>query len=51
MKPRSFDDGKLIYDKSKTGRTGYTLPDLQSGEKEILAAIPAEFRRTEDAKL
>ena len=51
MKPRSFDDGKLIYDKSKTGRTGYTLPDLLSAEKEILAAIPAEFRRTSDAKL
>ncbi len=51
MKPRSFDDGKLIYDKSKAGRTGFTLPELQSGEKEILSAIPPEFRRTEDAKL
>ena len=49
--PAAIDNGKLIYEKSKSGRTGYTMPDLKSGEPEILSAIPAKFRRAKDAPL
>jgi len=41
----------LIYEKSVPGRAGYTLPDYRESESAILAAIPAKFRRTEDAHL
>jgi glycine dehydrogenase subunit 2 len=41
----------LIYDKSSPGRTGYTLPACHTSEDEILASIPAEFRRTDDVEL
>ncbi len=41
----------LIYEKSVPGRTGYTLPELKSGESEILATIPSRFRRAQDAEL
>ena len=51
MKSKSFDEGKLIYDKSKPGRTGFTLPGLESTEKEILSAVPSKLRRSEDAGL
>ena len=42
---------KLIYDKSVTGRKGYTLPELESSEEKILSAIPEKYRRTTDAAL
>jgi glycine dehydrogenase subunit 2 len=41
----------LIYEKSRPGRIGYTLPELGKTESDILASIPAKFRRTEDARL
>ncbi|HVP07271.1 MAG TPA: hypothetical protein VMS71_05460, partial [Candidatus Acidoferrum sp.] len=41
----------LIYEKSVPGRTGYTLPNMHRSESEILASIPAKFRRTSDAAL
>ncbi len=41
----------LIYDKSVSGRTGYTLPSTMKTESEILAAIPAEHRRPQPAAL
>jgi glycine dehydrogenase subunit 2 len=45
------DDKVLIYQKSVPGRVGYTLPEPESGEEEILAAIPERFRRAGDAEL
>jgi len=50
-KPASFDNGKLIYEKSKAGRVGYNLPELKSEEAAVLAAIPAKYRRLQDARL
>jgi glycine dehydrogenase subunit 2 len=41
----------LIYEKSAPGRQGYTLPECQRSEADILAGIPAEFRRYDDAAL
>jgi len=41
----------LIYEKSAAGRKGYTLPSTGKSETEILAMIPAKFRRTTDAAL
>jgi len=41
----------LIYEKSAAGRKGYTLPSTGKSEAEILAMIPAKFRRTTDAAL
>ncbi len=41
----------LIYEKSVPGRTGYTLPKTHRSESEILASIPAKFRRSSDAAL
>jgi len=49
--PASIDDGKLIYEKSKAGRLGYTLPELTSQEAAVLSAIPAKYRRVRDAAL
>ncbi|MDF1544830.1 MAG: aminomethyl-transferring glycine dehydrogenase subunit GcvPB [bacterium] len=46
-----MQEGLLIYDKSVTGRKGYTLPDTESGETELLGNIPEQFRRDDDAKL
>jgi glycine dehydrogenase subunit 2 len=45
------DDRLLIYQKSVPDRTGYTLPELETSEDQVLAAIPEEFRRTRDAEL
>lgn len=50
-KPALIDNGKLIYEKSKSGRVGYTLPELSTEEAAILSAIPAKFRRSADASL
>ncbi|UCD65121.1 MAG: aminomethyl-transferring glycine dehydrogenase subunit GcvPB, partial [Candidatus Zixiibacteriota bacterium] len=41
----------LIYDKSAPGREGYTLPRPGRSADEVLAAIPAEFRRARPAAL
>ncbi|MFQ5498172.1 MAG: aminomethyl-transferring glycine dehydrogenase subunit GcvPB [Candidatus Zixiibacteriota bacterium] len=41
----------LIYEKSVTGRTGFTLPSLKTDKKQILASIPNEFLRCSDAAL
>jgi len=45
------EEKTLIYEKSAPGRTGYSLPDSERTEQEILAAIPEEFRRAQDAAL
>ena len=41
----------IIYQKSVSGRTGYTLPQTKKSQDEILSAIPEKFRRTTDAPL
>lgn len=41
----------LIYDKSAPGRVGYTLPETDQSEADILAVIPARFRRASHAEL
>ena len=41
----------LIYQKSVSGRKGYTLPKTSKSEKEILGAIPDKFLRKQDARL
>lgn len=41
----------VIYEKSRPGRTGFTLPKTEKTESEILSAIPENFRRAEDAQL
>jgi glycine dehydrogenase subunit 2 len=41
----------LIYEKSKAGREGYTLPATKKNDADIIKAIPERFRRTNDAAL
>jgi len=41
----------LIYEKSVPGRRGYTLPETEKSEADIMASIPEKFRRTQDAEL
>lgn len=41
----------LIYEKSASGRKGYTLPALAKDEKDILSAIPSKYLRTKPAEL
>ena len=41
----------LIYQKSVSGRKGYTLPETKKTSSEILSAIPEKFRRSSDAPL
>lgn len=41
----------LIYEKSAPGRIGYTLPETIKSEADILSAIPAKYRRGQDAAL
>ncbi|PWB69677.1 glycine dehydrogenase (aminomethyl-transferring), partial [candidate division GN15 bacterium] len=41
----------LIYEKSEAGRKGYTLPATGKSEADLVAMIPAKFRRTADAAL
>lgn len=45
------DTSQLIYEKSESGRKGYTLPELKRREREILGAIPQKFLRAHDAEL
>ncbi len=46
-----MSESNLIYEKSRPGRIGYTLPELRQTESEIVGSIPAKYRRSEDAKL
>ncbi len=41
----------IIYQKSVSGRKGYTLPETKKTSTEILSAIPEKFRRTADVLL
>ncbi|WP_141431636.1 aminomethyl-transferring glycine dehydrogenase subunit GcvPB [Bacillus sp. 03113] len=41
----------LIFELSKTGRTGYSLPELDIPEVDINELIPNDYLRTEDAEL
>lgn len=50
-KPAQFDNGKLVYEKSRSCRTGYTLPNLRTSEQEVLSSIPSGYRRKDDARL
>jgi glycine dehydrogenase subunit 2 len=50
-RPALFENGRLIYEKSKSGRVGFTLPELNSEEAAVLSAIPGRFRRSTDAAL
>lgn len=44
-------ENKNIYEKSVSGRKGFTLPEMQKSEKEILSEIPVKFLRNEPAPL
>ncbi|MEA2030988.1 MAG: aminomethyl-transferring glycine dehydrogenase subunit GcvPB [candidate division Zixibacteria bacterium] len=46
-----MDNATVIYEKSVSGRKGYTLPDTDSSEHEILKAIPSKFLRSNKALL
>jgi len=41
----------LIYEKSRTGRIGVTLPETSQSEEELLSLIPAKYRRVKDPAL
>jgi glycine dehydrogenase subunit 2 len=41
----------LIYDKSIPGRTGFTLPSLESSEAEVTRAIPSQYLRSGEVPL
>jgi glycine dehydrogenase subunit 2 len=41
----------LIYQKSKPGRKGFTLPGCNKSEEQILSSIPENFQRSEPAEL
>lgn len=44
-------DQPLIFEISKPGRIGYSLPDLDIPEENIDQLIPSDYLRTEDAEL
>lgn len=44
-------DQPLIFEMSKPGRIGYSLPDLDVPEENIDQLIPSDYLRTEDAEL
>lgn len=44
-------DQPLIFEISKPGRIGYSLPDLDVPEENIDQLIPSDYLRTEDAEL
>jgi len=46
-----MNDAIVIYEKSVSGRKGYTLPDTNKSEEKILSAIPSRFLRSEAASL
>ena len=46
-----MNEKQLIYDKSVPGRTGFTLPSLESSEAEITRAIPSKYLRSGEVPL
>jgi len=46
-----MEEPLLIYEKSKSGRTGCTLPETSKSESEILSRIPGKFLREEPVAL
>ncbi len=46
-----MNDKNLIYEKSVSGRKGYTLPETKKSEQELLKFIPDKFKRQNDAAL
>lgn len=46
-----MDKTTVIYERSVPGRTGYTLPETNGSEEEILGRIPDRFLRQEPAAL
>lgn len=44
-------ENKNIYEKSVSGRKGFTLPNTEKSEKDILAEIPEKFLRKDPAPL
>ena len=46
-----MNDKLLIYEKSVSGRKGYTLPTAEKSEADVMSAIPVKFRRQNDARL
>ncbi|ASS91889.1 aminomethyl-transferring glycine dehydrogenase subunit GcvPB [Aeribacillus pallidus] len=47
----AMKDQPLIFEISKPGRIGYSLPDLDVPEENIDQLIPSDYLRTEDAEL
>ncbi|KZN96346.1 aminomethyl-transferring glycine dehydrogenase subunit GcvPB [Aeribacillus pallidus] len=47
----AMKDQPLIFEISKSGRIGYSLPDLDVPEENIDQLIPSDYLRTEDAEL
>ncbi|MEK5325011.1 aminomethyl-transferring glycine dehydrogenase subunit GcvPB [Aeribacillus sp. FSL M8-0254] len=47
----AMKDQPLIFEISKPGRIGYSLPDLDIPEENIDQLIPSDYLRTEDAEL
>ncbi|MEK4178472.1 aminomethyl-transferring glycine dehydrogenase subunit GcvPB [Aeribacillus sp. FSL K6-1121] len=47
----AMKDQPLIFEMSKPGRIGYSLPDLDVPEENIDQLIPSDYLRTEDAEL
>ena len=41
----------MIYEKSASGRKGYTLPETRHSNQDILDRIPEKYRRSSDAPL
>lgn len=41
----------LIYEKSRSGRSGFSLPETKSGEDAVTQLIPEKFRRQNTPKL
>ena len=46
-----MEEKVLIFEKSVPTRKGYTLPETERNEQQILAAIPEKFLRSADAAL
>ena len=44
-------DRKLIFELSTVGKKGYSLPELDVGERDIEELIPKELLRDQDAQL
>ena len=45
---RTNENIPLIFEISKPGRIGYSLPELEVPEENIEDLIPAEYMRTEE---